>query len=377
MGGHPGDAYEHDYFDDPFISFSAEIISLADEILKDNNGAQQVKEDFKLKAKKIGGKILTAGARIGVKALSLGVIENSDIDLFQDIKEDIANGASKVVGNIFDNYLSSKNQVSEFREKLSNLGHAIKESQGFPLLIIIDELDRCRPNFALELLERIKHLYTTDCVNFILLANMKQLEEYVHKIYGNGVDARNYLYKFITFSTSLPKDSQRYDNNYGKYLRLLLNHYGINSQLAYNGLIGHLFEHYKFSLREMEQCITILTVYCTQKIPDFENINDIVCFLAILLIRFPRIFNSLGEKTISYEELANVTNLEKISCEKKLKDSFLNLVKYLLLTEGEYKKLGATDELKRFDGILSGPYMTRENIIPYYSSELVRFKMRK
>jgi predicted KAP-like P-loop ATPase len=92
--------------------------------------------------------------------------------------------SSAIVGRIFDNYISTKNQIIEFKEKLSNIGQAVKDSQKFPLLIIIDELDRCRPDFALALLERIKHLYTTNYVSFVLLVNMKQLENYVRTIYG-------------------------------------------------------------------------------------------------------------------------------------------------------------------------------------------------
>ncbi|MFO1491587.1 MAG: P-loop NTPase fold protein [Kiritimatiellia bacterium] len=69
----------------------------------------------------------------------------------------------------------------EFRDQLAKLAGAIREVQNFPLVVIVDELDRCRPDFALGLIERIKHLFSTDNVSFVLLANATQLQNYMQK----------------------------------------------------------------------------------------------------------------------------------------------------------------------------------------------------
>jgi predicted KAP-like P-loop ATPase len=379
------DAYEHDYCDDPFISFSAEIISLAETNFSGNKEVQKLKEDFKSKAKRIGSKFITVGARIGAKALTLGVIENSDIDALKNIKEDLAKDASEVssavVGRIFDNYTATKNQVDEFKEKLSNLGQAVKTSQGFPLLIIIDELDRCRPDFALALLERIKHLYMTDCMSFILLVNMKQLENYVKTIYGNSIDARNYLHKFITLSTILPKNkSNQYDNDYTKYLHRLMIYHEIDKIPNIEHFIVDFFKDYQFSLREMEQCITILTVYYTQLPKNSFHVTHIICFLAVLRIRFPQIFSALETGMLSYKELSDKTNVEKITYSDKesTKFYFLGLLKYLLLTDEEYKTLDEDEGRRGYDQMFGNVLflrgISRKEIIPLFCSELLKFR---
>jgi len=59
----------------------------------------------------------------------------------------------------------------------------------------VDELDRCRPDFALGLLERIKHLFDVEGIAFVLLVNRSQIEGYIRTVYGNA-DAEAYLLKF-------------------------------------------------------------------------------------------------------------------------------------------------------------------------------------
>ena len=66
-----------------------------------------------------------------------------------------------------------------------------------PLVVIIDELDRCRPPFALSLLERTKHLFSVDGICFMLVAHMPQLDAIVRAAYGIDNEARLYLEKFF------------------------------------------------------------------------------------------------------------------------------------------------------------------------------------
>ncbi|MCK9521140.1 MAG: hypothetical protein M0R74_19275 [Dehalococcoidia bacterium] len=47
--------------------------------------ATRVKNDFRTKVKKVGGRLLSSGAKLGVKALSLGIIEDSDIEMLTSV----------------------------------------------------------------------------------------------------------------------------------------------------------------------------------------------------------------------------------------------------------------------------------------------------
>jgi hypothetical protein len=73
-----------------------------------------------------------------------------------------------------------------------------------PIIIFIDELDRCRPNFAVQMLEVVKHTLTVTGLKFVFITNTQQLRASINHCYGDDVDAQRYLDKFIKFSFQLP-----------------------------------------------------------------------------------------------------------------------------------------------------------------------------
>ncbi|MDO6804915.1 P-loop NTPase fold protein, partial [Wenyingzhuangia sp. 1_MG-2023] len=86
-----------------------------------------------------------------------------------------------------------------------------------PIVIFIDELDRCRPDFAVQMLEVIKHTFDVVNVKFVLVTNTKQLRAAINHRYGPLVDAQRYLDKFLKFSVRLPADvSGRVGYGYGE-----------------------------------------------------------------------------------------------------------------------------------------------------------------
>ena len=73
------------------------------------------------------------------------------------------------------------------------------------IVIFIDELDRCRPKFALDLIEKVKHIFEVPNISFIFFANFEQMESMVKREYGDDIDAENYLNKFFPLSIKLPE----------------------------------------------------------------------------------------------------------------------------------------------------------------------------
>jgi hypothetical protein len=377
------DAYEHDYSDDPFISFCAEIISLSAEAFAKSDAIQALKEDFRSKARRLGGKLLCTGTRIGVKALTLGILKDSDIDALNSIRTDLADSsssaASAAVDKAIEEHTSVKGSITEFRGRLAALAKAVRAAQGFPLVIVVDELDRCRPDFALSLIERIKHLFSTDDVSFLLLANAKQLQNYVRTVYGSDVDAPNYLHKFFTLYAELPrKRGDTHENDYSKYVRRLSDHYGIGRERDLDSFMPRLIQHYGFSLREMERCFAMLAMYYAQ-LPANRPSNDaIVGFLAVTHLRFPDVFAGLAAGNVSYDALAKATGIDRIARTDYLRfpaEWFLGVLKFLLLTEEQYKALGKDDAIHAHGQWFRRCDIERAHVIPFFCSELVRFSM--
>lgn len=106
------------------------------------------------------------------------------------------------------NYDKDAPTNEQVREKLQELYDEIIHEHGARLVIFIDELDRCRPDFAVRVLERIKHFISVDednRVRMVFSINKKQLEHTIKKHYGDGYDSRNYLNRFFDMIIALPE----------------------------------------------------------------------------------------------------------------------------------------------------------------------------
>lgn len=380
-------AYEHDYSEDPFIAFSAEIISSANNNFKLNTNIKKISKRFKDKAIRVGKKLLTTGANIGIKALTLGIINKSDIESIESIRQDIANDSSNLFSNYIENkfkeYDKEKDALVGFKKELESLGKEIRSIQKMPLLIIIDELDRCRPDYALTLIERMKHIFNVDNVSFVILTNVNQLEVYVNTIYGENIDSHNYLHKFFTLTTDLPlkaKDGNTTD--YNKYITYLSNHHGLNNySQQFDSVLEGLFKHYNFSLREMERCFSLLAIYFANLPEKKFNVPVLSGFLSVLRIRFPLEFNKLMSKSLSYTELALVLKLDNINEGRGSnypKEWFHSMLKYFLLTEIELKALGPNSEILEYASITSNYHrIERNSVVPLLCEELIKFNIKK
>ena len=133
---------------------------------------------------------------------------------YQKLLEDfakrlLANAASAVVGvtlpeadSAFTRYKKQEEIRAELRYELERMARAASGASGEPLVFIVDELDRCRPIFAIELLERVKHLLDVPGMVFVLGINRAELGKSVQSVYGE-IDADVYLRRFFDMELSL------------------------------------------------------------------------------------------------------------------------------------------------------------------------------
>ena len=110
---------------------------------------------------------------------------------------------------IYNDYVYAKEVFTEYFERFIN---DIDKT----IIIIVDELDRCRPTFAIETLERIKHFFGIDNVHFILLQDSEQLSHSVKVLYGDSCDTVGYLRRFVDAEFILP------NNNIESYFNILM-----------------------------------------------------------------------------------------------------------------------------------------------------------
>ena len=104
---------------------------------------------------------------------------------------------------------------SEAKQSTKQFNDALWEAKKQkPVVILIDELDRCRPSYAIELLETAKHIFGVDHVVFVLAVNRTELAHSVKALYGSEFDAEGYLRRFFDIDFRLPApDRQKFIRN--------------------------------------------------------------------------------------------------------------------------------------------------------------------
>lgn len=307
------DAFRSDHNDEPLIAILAEIIK---EFTVDDNGEQT--ERTKNLIKRIG-KIINFSLGTVTKAV-LGHLLKQNVD---DVTEGFSNAWSdddkkEINGLVSDTAIELSNKAVDssmdlIAEKLlkeqieseKNL-QALKDillelSQEKPIILFIDELDRCRPDYAVQMLEILKHIFDIENVKIVLITNMQQLQASVNHRYGSLVQSERYLNKFIKFSFKLPNvvDDWGGYGNYARnvsseYFKILVQKSVIGQVIKFtrdanilNNFIVDIIEKNNLSLREVETFVRYLDIYFLLQEDDY---GDILYYLGYRLIEFLGVF---------------------------------------------------------------------------------------
>jgi hypothetical protein len=288
--GHPVicfDAWANDYAEDALLSFLAEMMEqLAEKLPKHHQVVAQVKEKAVAVVKAVAKVGLNAALK---KGIGIGLDELSDEIKPKEDKDgdDLQGKLQDAIGNaIFDSHKSKKQAIEDFRVALRGLlaNIADNDKRKPPIFVLVDELDRCRPDFSIKLLEGIKHIFAVEGVYFVLGINQRQLQESIKVLYGNSFEAHSYLKRFIDVEYQLTSP------NSVEFVRHLFKRNGYNENSP--GLLcpgtpsaidylSYIFTAFGLALRDQEQIAFQLFSICDVIIGRGEKV--FFPYLAILL----------------------------------------------------------------------------------------------
>jgi hypothetical protein len=200
------DAFANDYQEDAFLAVASQIIADAESLAPCRKSARNTFKENAFQTAKVLGR---ASLRLGVRVATAGLVEGEALEkTAAEIAKDVGDETTKVIDEVLKERLerhdSDRKVFEKFRTGLTELavalssplgGDAGEEEHSLPLVFIIDELDRCRPSFSLEILEKIKHFFSVPGVVFLLVSSLSQLKIAVRFAYGD-IDAHTYLEKF-------------------------------------------------------------------------------------------------------------------------------------------------------------------------------------
>lgn len=183
-------AWENDYESSPLVSILSEL-----------------NEEFKLTTSSTTNKILEYGSSIAKNILPelIKQLTSTYVGInTNEIIEKLSESGAEIFKKEIELYRNKKQNIIKFKEELTAriLENSINNQ---PIVFIIDELDRCKPTYAVELLENIKHLFSVDEITFVLSIDKNQLSNSVKGYFGSDrIDSEDYLRRFIDLEFSLP-----------------------------------------------------------------------------------------------------------------------------------------------------------------------------
>lgn len=218
---------------------------------------------------------------------------NGNLDIKQDLFGEQWNNKQ-----ITDSIKTSEEIKLTFREIIDN----ILIEQKNRLLIIIDEIDRCKPLFAIDLLENIKHFYNDDRIVFLITTNNRQLSSSVNKVYGENYDGALYLDRFFDITIELP-------NNYlSQYIKAIDD--GSTSNNYSFRTLRELAKEYKLTMREYNRYYNAMKIINEDLIDDYSYISLYINYFVVPLAMLLKIKNK--NDYYKFIEGKNVDVLKKI-----------------------------------------------------------------
>lgn len=182
-------AWTSDFDGNPFSALAAQIVAAIDADDSDNVVNKAVK---KLKDALTKVAALTPMISLAIPELDAGFASANFVA--------VAN-MRLPIDALFNKSKEREASIQDIRKALSEYTAGADKRR---LVVLIDELDRCRPTYAIGTLEVAKHIFNADGVVFVLGLHRQQLTASIKAVYGQDFDAQGYLERFFDLSASLP-----------------------------------------------------------------------------------------------------------------------------------------------------------------------------
>jgi hypothetical protein len=209
-------------------------------------------------------------------------------------------GIDKILEYILNS--SDDDALQKFKQQLSKQTLKLKNER---LVLIIDELDRCNPNFSIRLLEILKHMFNIDGLFVILVLNNNFFNQSLKSVYGATFDNNSeerYLDKFTNFRIPMyTPDASEYEKIISVFLEKEENKddlSGLLKRVDSSYSLSEIFSQYKISLRQ-----TKIACETACKYIDDRRERGIPSELFLHLIC--RNFSNKNSKNISHEYQKN------------------------------------------------------------------------
>ena len=332
------DAFRSDHSGEPLLALLAEIIKTCTPPKDSDEKLIEEHKDRIRKITKAAGFLMKTVAKAAVGhvlkqntddlAEELQQIMNNDQEA-DSLAETVTDAAATIASHTIDATVEAllKEQI-EAEKNLETLKACLKElAADKPIILFIDELDRCRPDYAVDMLEVIKHVFDVENVKVVLVTNTKQLRAAINHRYGAEVDAQKYLDKFLKYSFALPdKVVARIEEERAlvsiEYFKQLIQNSriadelkGLTEQQIILNFISDMIERNGLSLRETERLVRFLEIYHSLS----GGLNNAIWQYFLLRITgvfifcfYPSLMDDINKNRTDSKDFARLFNIKSL-----------------------------------------------------------------
>ena len=307
--------WQYDYYEEPAIAIVSAMLE------KFGEGIDSKVVDLTKDSWKYAQKILKGIAGDFVKN-KIGI---NLVDVYEEIQKNAEDRVNTTYE--FDDLFNFKETLDETRKKLKEL------ARDKTVVLVVDELDRCMPSYAIKVLERLHHLFNDiDNVVVVLAIDSAQLEHSVREIYGKNIDTERYLKKFISFRVKLSLGDMQ-ENIFEKYS------YYFNHFTDVEGIMPKIMEltkRCKIDIRNFDKLIEKINlvheIVCKEKMPSsvmfFELIWGLMKYKTTLAfsqgIRYGEVY---GQNFSWIPEIDKAVHIELNACISTSVENYLKELK--------------------------------------------------
>ncbi len=363
------DAFKHDYFDDP-------LVALVGQIFEDYS--EDKIPDGKMKTLlKQAGRLVKPATRIALAA-GTGFAGEALGAAASAATQALGKEAENALDPVWENESNRRDAMEGFKTALKDL--TIKngsEDKPQKIVIIVDELDRCRPDFALNMLETIKHFFAVENVIFVLGVNLVELENSVKARYGVGINAGKYLQKFIQVRfrlNDLFNAGSRHHISVDYFDQLSVGGEGYKPYLS--TLLERPSVYRLLSLRDVQQLLTLCSVMPNYRengfTPNWVKIGQNILISGLMLLKVirPDLIEKARTGKLTYSEMDSILAIQPNPGQGAYhRDNTVYEIWKIALEDGfdPYLNDASKDSSSLFE--VEHNQTGRENFIPYLISK--------
>lgn len=330
-------AWEDDYSENALVSIISEIT-----------------EDIKDPDKKLLDKVLEKGTGIFVKSLpvllKIAAKKLAGNEGYEDLATLIGEEMGKPFQSLIDDYKKQKETVKGFKIALQEFAESAGNDK--PIVFFIDELDRCKPSYAVEVLEIIKHLFSVQNIIFVLSIDKEQLANSVKGFYGSDrIDGNEYLKRFIDLEFSLPKPKLK------KFIETSFEALHINEHYI------TFINQYGQRVNEKSQLLDFTITFAQNKNLKLRATKQLLSKLRTVLYSFNKNDYSMPNilLILIYLQTTEIEVFEKIKMKEISIEELLKINKELLFSGNSPKKSKTPNAFNRHEFILYSLYSNYSN----------------